>query len=88
MHVLFSLVKVLSVNFFSYVDGYGVDKNYSTKYFFNTKVAIIHFVSVVVNQLYRIAGNFRGRKLSWISRFESHPRKFSPRNLGACRTYL
>ena len=31
---------------------------------------------------YRIAGNFRGRKLLRISRFESHPRKFSPRNLG------
>ena len=29
---------------------------------------------------YRIAGNFRGRKLSRISRFFSHPRKFSPRN--------
>ena len=30
--------------------------------------------------IYRIAGNFRGRKLSRISRFFSHPRKFSPRN--------
>ena len=29
---------------------------------------------------YRIAGNFRGRKLSRISRFFRHPRKFSPRN--------
>ncbi len=29
---------------------------------------------------YRIAGNFRGRKLSRILRFYSHPRKFSPRN--------
>ena len=29
---------------------------------------------------YCIAGNFRGRKLSRISRFFSHPRKFSPRN--------
>ena len=29
---------------------------------------------------YRIAGNFRGRKLSWISWFFSHPWKFSPRN--------
>ena len=29
---------------------------------------------------YRMAGNFRGRKLSRISRFFSHPRKFSPRN--------
>ena len=29
---------------------------------------------------YRIAGNFRGRKLSRISRFFSHPRKFSPRS--------
>ena len=29
---------------------------------------------------YRIAGNFRGRKLSRISRFLSHPRKFSPQN--------
>ena len=31
---------------------------------------------------YRIAENFRGRILSQISCFESHPRKFSPRNLG------
>ena len=31
-------------------------------------------------QIYRIAGNFRGRKLSRISRFFSLPRKFSPRN--------
>ena len=30
--------------------------------------------------MYRIAGNFRGRKLSRISRFFRHPRKFSPRN--------
>ena len=30
--------------------------------------------------IYRIAGNFRGRKLSRISRFFCHPRKFSPRN--------
>ena len=29
---------------------------------------------------YRIAGNFRGRKLSRISRFFRHPRKFSPWN--------
>ena len=29
---------------------------------------------------YRIEGNFRGRKLSRISRFFSHLRKFSPRN--------
>ena len=41
-----------------------------------------------VHTTYRIAGNFRGRKLSRISRFESHPRKFSPRNLGAYRTHL
>ena len=32
------------------------------------------------SEIYRIAGNFRGRKLSRISRFFSHPRKFSPRN--------
>jgi hypothetical protein len=31
---------------------------------------------------YRIAGNFRGRKPSQISWFESHSRKFSLRNLG------
>ena len=31
---------------------------------------------------YRIAENFRVRKLSQISRFESHLRKFSPWNLG------
>ena len=38
--------------------------------------------------VYRIAGNFRGRKLLWISRFDSHPRKFSSRNLGhAAPTY-
>ena len=30
--------------------------------------------------IYRIARNFRGRKLSRISRFSHHPRKFSPRN--------
>ena len=29
---------------------------------------------------YRIAGNFRGRKLSRISQFFRHTRKFSPRN--------
>ena len=29
---------------------------------------------------YRIAGNFRGRKLSRISQFFSHPRMFYPRN--------
>ena len=38
---------------------------------------------------YRIAGNFWGRKFSWISRFESHPQKFSPRNFGhAAPTYV
>ena len=38
---------------------------------------------------YRIAGNFRGRKPSRISRFERHPRKFSPRNFGhAAPTYV
>ena len=37
---------------------------------------------------YCIAGNFRGRKFSRISRFESHPWKFSPWNLGVCRTHL
>ena len=31
---------------------------------------------------YRIAGNFRGRKPSRISRIFDHQRKFSPRNLG------
>ena len=31
---------------------------------------------------YRIEQNFRGRKYSRISRFWSHPRKFSPQNLG------
>ena len=31
---------------------------------------------------YRIVENFRGRKLSWISRFWSHPRKFSLWNFG------
>ena len=35
---------------------------------------------------YRIAGNFQGRKSSRISRFYSHPRKFSPRNLGMPHT--
>ena len=40
-------------------------------------------------QIYCIAGNFRGRILSRISRFESHPRKFSPRNFGhAAPTYV
>ena len=34
--------------------------------------------------MYRLAGNFRGRKLSWISRFCSYLRKFSLRNFGAC----
>ena len=31
-------------------------------------------------QKFCLAGNFRGRKLSRISRFFTHPRKFSPRN--------
>ena len=35
--------------------------------------------------IYHIAGNFRGRKLSWISRFESHPQKFS-REIWGCAT--
>ena len=39
-----------------------------------------------LNGDYRRAGNFRGRKRSRISRFESHPRKFSPRNLGGRTT--
>ena len=38
---------------------------------------IIKILSV---EQYRIVGNFRGRKLSQISRFFSHLRKFSPRN--------
>ena len=33
-------------------------------------------------QLYHIAENFQGRKLSWISRFCGYTRKFSLRNLG------
>ena len=42
-------------------------------------------VTVIANMcsypfLYRIEGNFRGRKLSRISRFFNHPRNFSPRN--------
>ena len=37
-------------------------------------------ISPTCSNVYRIAGNFRGRKLSRISRFFSHPRKFSPRN--------
>ena len=38
---------------------------------------------------YHIAGNFRGRKLSRLSRFESHPRKFCPWNFGhAAPTYV
>ena len=32
--------------------------------------------------LNRIAGNFQGRKLSWISQFCGYSRKFSPWNLG------
>ena len=35
---------------------------------------------VCMSRKYHIAGNFRGRKLSRISRFFSHLRKFSPRN--------
>ena len=35
-----------------------------------------------INVMYCIVGNFRGRKLSRISRFYSHMRKFSPRNFG------
>ena len=34
------------------------------------------------NQYYCIAQNFRGRKHSWTLQFWSHPRKFSPWNLG------
>ena len=44
---------------------------------------IIHMYIIFVlphSEYYRIAGNFRGRKLSRISRFSRHPRKFSPRN--------
>ena len=37
---------------------------------------------------YRIAGNFWGRKLSQISRVESDPRKFSPRNLGMLHPFM
>ena len=37
-------------------------------------------IRVLRHFTYRIAGNFRGRKLSRISRFSRHPRKFSPRN--------
>ena len=39
----------------------------------------VHTLAMSLNR-YRTAGNFRGRKLSRISRFFSHPRKFSPRN--------
>ena len=35
---------------------------------------------LAISAYYCIAGNFRGRKLSRISRFFSHLRKFSPRN--------
>ena len=38
------------------------------------------YVHVQYSRKYRIAGNFRGWKLSRISRFFSHPRKFSPQN--------
>ena len=37
---------------------------------------------------YCIVGNFRGRKLSRISRFESHPWKFFPWNFRVCSTHL
>ena len=38
-----------------------------------------HYI-VMDDAVYCIAGNFRGRKLSWILRFFHHSQKFSPRN--------
>ncbi len=49
----------------------------------NKKIFDIIIVSFSLWDKYRIAGNFRGRKLSRISRFESHPR-----NLGVCHNHL
>ena len=37
----------------------------------------------IIHHFYRIAENFRGRKLSRFSRFQNPPRKFSPRNFVA-----
>ena len=43
---------------------------------------------MLIIMLYLIAENFQGRKCSWISHFERHPRKFSPQNFGhAVPTY-
>ena len=39
----------------------------------------------LVHSQYRIAGNFRGRKLSRISRFCGNPRMFYPRNVSQPR---
>ena len=44
--------------------------------------AYAHIYTRMHTHTYRTAGNFRGRKLSRISRFSRHPRKFSPRNSG------
>ena len=44
--------------------------------------SIPHLKKVIHLMPYRIAGNFWGRKLSRISWFYSHPRKFSPQILG------
>ena len=49
-------------------------------------IAIIVHVLATQATKYRIAENFRGRKLSRISRFCGDSRKFSPRNLGAWRS--
>ena len=38
--------------------------------------------------IYRIVGNFRGRKLSWISRFCCYSQKFSLWNLGVWYKYF
>ena len=36
---------------------------------------------------YRMAENFRGRKLSWISRLCGYSQRFSPWNLGMCLSF-
>ena len=61
-------------------------KNKVLKLSCNWKLYQIHNTLYIFK--YRIVGNFRGRKLSRTSRFESHLRKFSSRNLGhATPTY-
>ena len=60
--------------------GYEVNWNFSPQVLVDINVDT--FVLCFVYKQYRIVGNFRGRKLSKISRFCGYTRMFSPQNLG------